>query len=132
MDKKINLKAIIKKEDDIRHLGLGIQNNIIEKIDVNTIAHFGNVTCLEVWCTNICPMATYNNTHNLGFIIKSLIELLEIEQEDGLRLSAIKNIPCRLVFNDDKCSWGSKCIGIGHFMYDKFVLIEDLVKINEG
>ena len=131
MDKKITLKSIIKKEEDVRSLGLGIQNNIIENVDVNTIAHFGNVTCLEIYCTDICPMCTYNNTANLGFLIRALIELLGISEEDGLRLSKIKNIPCRLVFNDKNCSWGSKCIGIGHFMKDKFVLLDDFVLINE-
>ena len=131
MDKKITLNSIIKKEDDIRHLGFGIKNNIIEKVDVNTIAHFGNVTCLEIYCENICPMATYNNTQNLGLLIRALIELLDISEEDGLRLSQIKHIPCRLIFNDEHCSWGSKCIGIGHFMNNKFVFIEDLVKIND-
>jgi hypothetical protein len=131
MDKKITLESIIKKEEDIRSLGFDIQNNIIEEVNVNTIAHFGNVTCLEIYCTNIWPMCTYNNTLNLGLLIRALIELLGISAEDGLSLSEIKNIPCRLVFNDTDCWCGSKCIGIGHFMKDKFVPIEDFVLINE-
>lgn len=127
----MKFKDIIKTEDEIRALGCGIQNNIIEKVDVNTIAHFGNVTCLEIICENLCPMSTYNNTGNLGFLIRALIELLGISEEDGLRLSKIKHVPCRLVFNEADCSWGSRCIGIGNFMKDKFVLIEDFAKIDE-
>ena len=124
MDNKITLESIIKTEAEIRAMGCVIMNNVIEKVDVNTIAHFGNVTCLEIICKDICPMSTYNNTGNLGFLIRALIELLDLSEEDGLRLSKIKNIPCRLVFNDAKCSWGSTCIGIGNFMNDKFVLIK--------
>lgn len=131
MDKKINLESIIKTKTEIEALGHGVENNILEYIDINTIAHFGNVTCLELVCSNVCPMSTYNNTGNLGYLIRALIELLGISQEDGLRLSDIKNIPCRLVFECAGHTWGSKCIGIGHFMKNKFVLIEDLVKIND-
>lgn len=131
MDEKITLKSIIKTEDEIRAMGCGILNNIIEKVDVNTIAHFGNVTCLEIICEDICPMSTYNNTGNLGLLIRALIELLDISEEDGLRMSKIKHVPCRLVFNEPDCSWGSRCIGIGHFRKDKFVLIKDFVQIND-
>lgn len=130
MDDKITLSSILKTEDEIRAMGRGIQNNIIEKVDVNTIAHFGNVTCLEIICEDICPMSTYNNTGNLGLLIRALIELLDLAEEDGLRLSKIKNVPCRLVFNNANCSWGSTCIGIGHFRKDKFVLIKEFAKIN--
>lgn len=53
-----------------------------------------------------------------------------IDSHNGLRLTNIKNIPCRLIFNG-KNSWGSKCIGFGHFMKDKFVLTEEFAKVNE-
>lgn len=130
MDNQITLKDIIKTEAELRNMGYGVKNDIIEKVDVNTIAHFGNATCLEIMCSNICPMSGYNNTGNLGFIIRALIELLDLSQEDGLRLSKIKHIPCRLVFNEPECRWGSSAIGIGNFMKDKFVLIKDLARIN--
>lgn len=130
MDNQITLKDIIKTEAELREMEYGVKNDIIEKVDVNTIAHFGNATCLEIMCSNICPMSGYNNTGNLGFIIRALIELLDLSQEDGLRLSKIKNVPCRLVFNEPECGWGSSAIGIGNFMKDKFVLIKDLARIN--
>ena len=131
MENKIALNDMIKTEAELRDLGYGIKNDIIEKVDVNTIAHFGNATCLEILCSNICPMSSYNNTGNLGFVIRALIELLDLSREDGLRLSKIKNVPCRLVFNEPDCSWGSSAIGIGNFMKDKFVLIKDLARIND-
>lgn len=128
-EEKITLKSIIKTESELREMGYGINNNIIKYIDVNTIGHFGNSTCFEIMCDNICPMGGYNNTGNIGFLIRAFIELFGITEEDGLRLSKIRNIPCRLIFNQSDCEWGSRCIGFGHFMKDKFVLTEDFAKI---
>lgn len=128
----MKLKDVIKKKVDIDAIGYDIANNIITNIDVNTIAHFGNTTCFEIACTDVYPMSCYNNTRNLGYILKAFIEFFEIDEEDGLRIRDIKNIPCRLIFESKNgCTWGSKCIGIGHFMKDKFVFIEDLVKVDE-
>ena len=131
MDKKITLESIIKTKEEIEALGHSVENNVIEYIDINTIAHFGNVTCLEIVCSNVCVISKYNNTWNIGYLIRALIELLGLSREDGLRLSEIKNIPCRLVFEGTKPMWGSKCIGIGNFMKNKFILTEDFVKIND-
>lgn len=128
----MKLKDIIKKKADIDAIGYNIGNNIITHIDVNTIAHFGNTTCFEIACTDVYPMSCYNNTKNLGYILKAFIEFFEIDEEDGLRIRDIKNIPCRLIFESKNgCTWGSKCIGIGHFMKDKFVFIDDFAKIDE-
>ena len=124
----MKLTDVIKTKKQIEAIGYNIENNIIEKVDVNTIAHFGNVNCFVIACTNVCPMSAYNNTQNLGYTIKAFIELFDLSEEDGLRLTDIKNIPCRLIFEG---GWGSKCIGFGHFMKDKFVLTEEFVKVNE-
>ena len=128
----MKLKDIIKKKSDIDAIGYDIANNIITCIDVNTIAHFGNATCFEIRCQDVCPMGVYNNTQNLGFVLRAFIELFELDEEDGRRMTDIINIPCRLIFDSkDGCIWGSRCIGIGHFMKDKFVFIDDFAKINE-
>lgn len=128
----MKLNDIIKKKSDIDSIGYDIDNNIITHIDINTIAHFGNLTCFEIGCTNVYPMSCYNNTQNLGYILRAFIEFFELSEEDGIRITEIKNIPCRLIFESKNgCTWGSKCIGIGHFMKDKFVFIEDFAKINE-
>ena len=130
--KECNMKLcdIIKTASEIDALEHGIENNVINSIDINTVGHFGNCVCLEIWCSNVSPMSQYNNTANLGFIIRALIVLLNKENEDGVRLSNLKNIPCRVVFSN-KASWGGTAIGIGNFMKDQFVLIKDLVKIDE-
>lgn len=126
----ITLKSIVKTEAELKEMGYGVQNNIIEYVDINTIGHFGNSACLEIMCSNICAMHGYNNTGNIGYLIRSFIELFDLTEEDGLYFSEIKNIPCRLVFNDTNCTFGSKCIGFGHFMDDKFVLTDEFAKID--
>lgn len=120
------LDKILKHKSDFD--GCAIENNIIERVDVDTIAHFGNLTSFEIYCPNVVPYSSRNNTSNLGEVIRAFIELMRLEEEDGIRLSQIKNIPCRLVF-DGENAWGSKVIGIGHFMQDRFVLIDDLATI---
>jgi hypothetical protein len=125
----MNLQDIIKTEKQVKEMGHHIENNIIEKVDINTIAHFGNVTCFEILCSNVCAMSGYINTKNLGYIIKTFIEFFDLSEEDGLRLSRIKNIPCRLIFEGEG-GWGSRCIGFGHFIKDKFVLTEDFAKVD--
>lgn len=126
----MKLEDIIKTKEQIKKMGHSIENNMIEYVDVNTIAHFGNVTCFEIVCSNVYAISSCNNLRNLGFIIKAFIEFLDLSEEDGLRLSKIKNIPCRLIF-EGQGEWGSKCIGFGHFMKDKFVFVDDFAKINE-
>ena len=124
----MKLKEIIKTRKQIEEMGYRIENNIIENVDINTIAHFGNVVCFEIMCENVCPMSSYNNISNLGYILRAFIELFDLSEEDGLRLTKIKSLPCRIVLEG---GWGSKCVGFGHFMKDKFVLTEEFAKINE-
>lgn len=125
----MKLKDIIKTKEEIKTLGHTIENNIINYIDINVIAHFGNCICFEIMCGDICPMSAYNNTDNIGYMIRAFIELFDLSEEDGIRISNIKKIPCRLIFENDG-GWGSKCIGFGNFMKDKFVFTSDFAKIN--
>lgn len=126
--KSESVNDIIKTKSQIEEMGYGIENNIIEKVDVNCIGHFGNCVTFEIQCKNVYAMCHYNNTANLGFIIKKFVELMGLTDEDGIRLSNIRNVPCRIVYADPHCSYGSRCVGIGHFMENKFVLIDDLAK----
>ena len=126
----MKLKDITKKASDINKMGHSIENNIIKYVNVNTIAHFGNVTCFEIVCSDVCAMSGYNNIGNLGYLIKSFIELFDLSEEDGLRLTKIKDVPCRLVLEGNG-GFGSRCIGFGNFMKDKFVLTDEFAKINE-
>ena len=113
-------KAYSSKE--IEDMGYKIQNNIIESVDVNCIAHFGNVVSFEIFCSNVVPYSAMENTKNIGYVIRTFIELFDLEKDDGIRLSDIKNVPCRIVLD------GDRAIGVGHFMKDKFVLTSDLAK----
>lgn len=110
----MNSNEIIKTEQDLKCLGYHIINNMIKSIDVDIIAHFGNCTCFEIFCTDIHLMGVYNNTKSLGFLIRAFVELFDLSREDGIKLTNIKNVPCRLVF-DGEPSWDAKCIGFGHF-----------------
>ena len=111
---------------DIEKKGYGVSNNIIKSIDINIIAHFGNIPCLTIMCESITPYGYYNDIARVGFLIKELVEFFGVDQEDGVMLSELKNIPCRIVYNrNGKCHFGDKAVGIGHFMKDKFILFED-------
>ena len=128
----MKLKDIIKTEKEIKKYGdeygidIVIENNLIRDVRIKTIAHFGNITCFEIMCNNVRAMGGYNNKKNIGYIIKSFIEIFELEEEDGIYLESIKNIPCRLIFDDVY-----RCIGFGHFMKDDFVLTHEFAKIDE-
>lgn len=117
------VKDIIHNEQYIKSQGYEIENNVIKGVDINIIAHFGNIPCLTIMCENIYPYCNYNNMRGLGYLLKGFVEFFEKENEDGVMLSSIKNIPCRLVMN------GSRAYGIGHFMKDKFILFEDFSQL---
>lgn len=122
------LKSIIKTEHQLKDLGCSIENNIIKEVNVNTIAHFGNVTSFEIYCQNVIHYSSYNNTSNLGYVIQSFIELMDLSEDNGLRLDKIINIPCRIVY-EGHGGWGSRVVGIGNFMKDQFVLCDELAKV---
>ena len=121
-------KDMLFTEQMIRDSGYKVENNIIEKVDVNIIAHFNNEVFFEIYCKNIVPYSNRANTKGLGAIIKTIVKLFGIEKEDGIRISQIKDIPCRLVFENN--NFGCKAIGIGYFMNDRFILFDDLSTIN--
>lgn len=119
----MRFEEIIKTRREIEDLGCEIENDIIRSVDVRVIAHFGgNVVCFVVWCDNVTPMSSYNNTKNLGYVIQAFIKLFDLSKEDGVDLSEIKDVPCRLVF------YKGRCVGLGHFMKDRFVFTEDLAR----
>ena len=126
------VKDITHNLNYIKSLGYGIENNIINSIDVNIIAHFGNIPCLTIKCKNICPYGTYNDIARLGYLLKAIVEFFEVSREDGVMLSDLKNIPCRLVFTGNgESHWGEKAVGIGHYMKDKFILFEDFKELDK-
>lgn len=107
-----------------------IENNIIKEVDVVVTGHFGNTVSLTMTCENICPIPLYNSTHNIGFILRALIEIFDKEDDNAVSVSDLCNTPIRLVFDSDN-PWGSKAVAIGHFIKDRFILIDDLMKIEK-
>lgn len=102
------------------------ETNIIRYIDIKVLGHFDNAVALDMLCDNICPLPLCNSTGNIGYIIKTLIELLDLELEDGRSLSSIKDIPIRIIFNSSNKFLG-KAIAIGNAKKNKFVLIDELM-----
>lgn len=125
-------KNILKTEAELKsELGeMCIENNVIEGIDVVITGHFGNTVSLNMLCKNICPLGLYNSTHNIGYIIRALIEIFDKEDDNSVSIKRLENTPIRLVFKGNN-TWGGKTVAIGHFMKDRFVLIDELMKITE-
>lgn len=113
---------------DVLANGCSVENNLVS-LDVQVIGHFGNSVSLVIAAKNVIPYSAYNNTENIGVIIKYLVELLGIEKENGLFISDIKDVPARLIFDSKEPCWGAKCVGIGNFMEDKFVMFDVLAKM---
>lgn len=126
------VKDITYSLNDIEKKGYGVENNIIKEVDINIIAHFGNIPCLTMICENILPYGHYNDIRRLGYLLKAIVEFFGVDREDGVMLSKLKNIPCRIVFEGNrKNHLGEKAVGIGHYMRDKFILFEDFNKLAE-
>ena len=123
----MKLDDIIKKESDILANDHKIENEMIRGADIAVIGHFGNLVSLNVWTGCCCLLHNYNNTQNLGLILKAFVELFDLTDEDGYCFSKIKDIPCRIISD----GWGSKVLGFGHFMKDRFVYTEDFIRITE-
>lgn len=123
----MKLDDIIKKESDILADDHKIENEMIRGADIAVIGHFGNLVSLNVWTGCCCLLHNYNNTQNLGLILKAFVELFDLTDEDGYCFSKIKDIPCRIIFD----GWGSKVLGFGHFMKDRFVYTEDFIRTTE-
>lgn len=103
-----------------------ITNGFVQGMDIDVIGHFNNMVTLDMplvfdVATGVNPFATTNFTRDCGLVIRCMFDLLDIFEEDGQRLSAIKNVPCRVVCNNFAFA------GIGNFMKNKFLLKDDLI-----
>lgn len=115
-------KDIVKRSSDLE--GMQIENNMVDSIEVVVVGHFGNIVTLGMSFTNCCLFSQYNLGGYLGDVLKVIVEVLDLTDDNGVYISKIKNVPVRIVFES---GWGSKAIGFGHFMKDRFVLVEDVI-----
>ena len=120
--------GIVITEKEIRNqLGnysnIEVEDNVIESIDVNVIAHFGNTVGIEMNCRNISPLPLYNNTGNIGYIVRLLVDLLDKNNEDGTKLQDLVGTPLRIAFLNGRAA------AIGHKTKDEFVLINSLMSL---
>ena len=119
-------KDIMKSEQEVLDSGLFIENNMILNVEVSVVAHFGNITTLEVICENCCIFSQYNIGTLLPDVLKTIVEALGLSKDNGVRLSEIKDVPIRLVTTQKH--FGT-VVGFGHFMKDRFLLIEDIIQM---
>ena len=122
------IDKIVKTKQDIEKLyeHCSIENNIIKDIDVEITAHFGHIVSVNMMCDRIRPLPLYNSTHNIGYIIRMLVWLFDKEREDGVLLTELIGTPIRIIYGAD-----SRAVALGHFMKDRFILIDDLMRIKE-
>lgn len=126
----MKLKEILHTKAEIEQMGHVIENNIIISVDIDVIGHFNNCSCFEIDCSNVTALCHYNNNANAGYLARAFVEMFDLSDDNGVRLRTIGNLPCRLIFENEG-GWGSKCIGFGHFMKDKFVLSDEFAKVDE-
>ena len=123
----MKLSDIIRTRDQVEAEGYQIENEMIHGADISVIGHFGNAVSLNVWTGCCCLIHGCNLTQNLGIVIKALVELFDLTDEDGYNFSKFKEIPCRIISG----GLGTKVVGFGHFMKDRFVYIDDLKLLTE-
>lgn len=101
-----------------------IKNGFVKKIDLQVVGRFGNLVTLDMPISSgggiSNPLAGYNSTISCGVYIKILFELFGISEEDGIRISEIKDVPCRVVDSQ------FHMVAVGNFMDDKFVMFKEL------
>lgn len=122
----IKTKEQIEKEYQEIH----IENNIIKNVRIKVIGHFNNCICISIDCENISLLNGYNNTSNIGYILRFLVEFFNKSDDNGVDINILCNTPIRLIFDSNDLFEG-KCIAIGHFMEDKFVYLDDIINLHK-
>ena len=84
-----------------------------------------DITTFEMWFKDCCLFSDYNIGGLLPFILKAVVEILEISSDSGTRISNVKDVPCRTIFTSKL----GRVIGFGNFMKDEFVFADDLIKL---
>lgn len=106
----------VYKDDPIH-----VENAILHGIDLVVIGHFGNSIFLSVSIETpsypyvAFPDISYNN---IPRFIRLIFDLLHLSEEDGRKLSSVKDMACRVAFKSD-----SRIAAIGHFLRDEWMFL---------
>lgn len=116
------IKELYRTEKQISSHGK-IGNAMCKAININFIGHYGNVPQVEMVIENQCVVfnAKGEGQLTIGYILQGILELLNLSEEDGIRLSDIRNVPLRVLRNDRTI-----VIAIGHFLEDKWLNVDEL------
>ena len=120
---------LFKTEQEIRkEFGENISflDRKIEHFDVEVVAHFGNIVSPVIFCEDIQLIPLYNITHNVGYIIRKIVELFDASREDGIKLRDFDGTPIRIVI-DNHNPYGGKAIAFGPIDRDRFVITKELI-----
>ena len=103
-----------------------IANDFITRVTCGVLGSFSNAVSLVINISeNKQVVNLYNNTFNIGVILQDLVKFLEINTENGIVLEDLKNIPIRIFYDGNTGEY----LGMGHFMKDKFVYFDELLRI---
>ena len=128
----MKISEIIKTKSQITRGGFHIEEDVLTNIDINTIAHFGNLTSLQLNTPHGNILSTRQTTSNLGLLIRAFVILMCLESEDGIRLSSIRNIPISIVFDGTNASnTTGTYVGFGSSVTNRFVSVDEFVSIND-
>lgn len=113
-------------EDRIKELNHDIENGRLDRCDVN-ISEDGTHTelVLGIYMNHGYdnPLEGVTTTETLGPVILALAELLEATPGERGSLLDFEHLPCRVIRHRATRA----VIGIGHFLYDRFVLFTDMI-----
>jgi len=104
-------------------------NGIINDVVIEIIGHFGNIVTMALLIdTPEGRCALFHGrafTTSLGFLLKELYETIKEDNDDAVNIiKSLKNSPVRLIM----CN--NECVGIAHFIQDRFFIEELFVSNN--
>ena len=109
-----------------------LSNNMIEKVNIVCIGHFGGLMSLDIrFLEHHNLFGLSNMTFNLGLILRELALFIGVVTDDGVNvIDALRNQPVRLLTFSKTTIARPAHSFIGHFVKDEFIWCEDLAKIN--
>lgn len=118
-------KDIIKSKTELENNGYTVENAMLEYMDIDIIGHFHNAITFSMVTNCCCIFSNYNMGAILSEVIRCVVEVLNLSEEDGLHLFKVQNVPIQIVSK----GLGSKVEGFGYFLGDKFVMVDDVIEL---